>query len=753
MEKRIKLLMLEDSKEDAEIIRNELSKTGFDFVIKLVDNKTDFEKTLIEFEPEIILSDYLMPGFNGLAALKLVKEKALDIPYIFVSGHIGEDLAIEALHNGATDYVLKDKLSKLNPTIIRVLKEKEEKQKVKEIEIELRESEEKYRTIVNSLNIILFIFDFNGIIKFVQGKGLESLNLKVENLIGSSIKYSYKKIKIQTNEGIIISGEEAFHNVLEGNVVHGISNFQNRYFEIKLVPQKNEIYNRVVGIVNDITELVELNDRLKESEERYRNIYENAPIGILSFSNNGKLLNANPAFQNILGFDESELQNLSISDLTFNDDFTVSNNNFTEMKLNKKDLVQFEKRYVKKNKEVIWANVTASAIRDEKKNFLYTITMVEDITNKKNAENEIKESEERFRQLAENISEVFWMSDPLKEKIIYVSPSYEKIWGKPRNQLYENSKIWIDSILKEDWEKIGSNYIERQNNNEYDVEYRIINSDGKIRWIRDRAFPILNDKKEVYRIAGIAADITEVKNAIEQIINAKEKAEEADKLKSEFLAQMSHEIRTPINTILNYNSLIKEELLNQNGIKWASAFNSIDIAGKRLIRTIDLILNMSMIQSGKVEINSEYVNMYSLLIQLVNEFKIIAQEKKLELNLNNISMNTIINSDEYIVTQIFQNLIDNAIKYTKQGKVEVNVYNNDENKLCVDIKDTGIGISEKYLLQIFEPFTQEDTGYSRRYEGVGLGLALVKNYAHLIHAKITVESEKNKGSVFRIIFN
>ncbi|MCL5028432.1 MAG: PAS domain S-box protein [Bacteroidetes bacterium] len=880
MEKRIKLLMLEDSIEDAEIVRNELAKTGLDFVIKLVDNKDEFEKMLNKFKPDIILSDYLMPGFNGLAALEIVKEKGFDIPYIFVSGHIGEDLAIEALHRGATDYVLKDKLTKLVPAITRVLKEKEEHQKRNAAEIALKESEEKYRTVVNSLNIILFILDNDGTIIFVQGKGLEALNLKAENLVGSSIIGRYSDIQIQMADGINISGKDAFQKVLKGYIVHGISKIQNRYQEVKLVPQRN-IYNviiRIVGIANDITELILVSDRLRESEDRYRSIYENAPIGILSISHDGKFLNANPAFQQIIGYNENELQNLSFNEITFDDDLDLSKKALDDLYLNNKDYVQFEKRYVKKNKEVVWTNLTATAVRDAQKKLLYTISMVEDISKKKKAEDklresenryrllfernlagvfsstldghlfscnqafadifgfsnmeeiynthasnlypnlekraefmnylkdkrivknyelelkkktgdtiwvllnaeivddpisgdqflqgtlvditekkkaeiEIKESEERFRQLAENISEVFWMSDPLKEKMLYVSPSYEKIWNKTRQELYDNPKAWLESILEEDRIRIEKNYIAKQNSSEYDEEYRIVNSNGTIKWIRDRGFPIRNGKKEIYRIAGIATDITDRKTAIEQIIKAKEKAEEADKLKSEFLAQMSHEIRTPINTILSYNSLIKEELFDKINARWNDAFNSIEMAGKRLIRTIDLILNMSLIQSGKIEIKFEEIDIYPILIHLVNEFSAIAQEKKLEIKLNNIIQDTIIKSEEYIVSQVFQNLIDNAIKYTKSGKVEINIFRNNGKKLCVEIRDTGIGISEKYLLQMFEPFSQEDTGYSRRYEGVGLGLALVKNYIDLIKGKIEVESIKNKGSVFTVIFN
>ncbi len=239
-----------------------------------------------------------------------------------------------------------------------------------------------------------------------------------------------------------------------------------------------------------------------------------------------------------------------------------------------------------------------------------------------------------------------------------------------------------------------------------------------------------------------------------ELIIAKEKAEESDKLKSNFLAQMSHEIRTPVNTILSFTSLLKEELGDNAGDDIRPNFAIIENGGKRLIRTIDMILNMSEIQAGKFEVDLKEIDIVEdVLNNLIGELHFNAKKKNLNLIFNCKAETTKIIGDKYSISQIFQNLIDNAIKYTEKGKVEINVHNRGMAQLAVEVKDTGIGMSKEYLANLFQPFSQEDTGYTRRFEGTGLGLSLVKRYIDILKAEIEVESTKGKGTKFTVIFH
>ena len=251
----------------------------------------------------------------------------------------------------------------------------------------------------------------------------------------------------------------------------------------------------------------------------------------------------------------------------------------------------------------------------------------------------------------------------------------------------------------------------------------------------------------------LRSNIEERKKINSILRKAKETAEKSEKLKSEFLAQMSHEIRSPIHTILSFTQLLEFELSDKINDELKESFNAISKAGKRVVRTIDLVLNMSQIQTNTLETNFRNINLTDEILELLFiEYSQAAKSEGLKLSFIKDTENTNIEGDENTITQIVANLLNNAIKYTQKGEVILRVFRTSDNKLAVEVSDTGIGISKEYLPKIFDSFSQEEQGYTRHYDGNGLGLALVKKYCQINNAEITVESEKGKGSTFRVIF-
>jgi signal transduction histidine kinase len=246
-------------------------------------------------------------------------------------------------------------------------------------------------------------------------------------------------------------------------------------------------------------------------------------------------------------------------------------------------------------------------------------------------------------------------------------------------------------------------------------------------------------------------DITGIKQAQKDLITALDKSKESDRLKSAFLAQMSHEIRTPLNVILTAVPILAEDIGDKDEDVKSTLF-SVGSAGKRLHRTIDMILSLSAIQSGNYKPNFESFDLVEELKNLTEEFRLITEEKGLKLIFNSDASATEIVADKYTTNQIFQNLINNAIKYTPKGKVTVLIEEGEKEGIIVKVCDTGIGLSEEYIEKLFIPFSQEDVGQKREYEGNGLGLALVKEYVELNRAFISVNSKKNRGSVFSVTF-
>ncbi len=240
----------------------------------------------------------------------------------------------------------------------------------------------------------------------------------------------------------------------------------------------------------------------------------------------------------------------------------------------------------------------------------------------------------------------------------------------------------------------------------------------------------------------------------EELTKAKQEAQKFAMLRSHFLTQMSHEIRTPLNIITGGIQYLKLNTESPPSDAFSETFDMIESGSKRITRTIDSIVEMSEIKSGSYEINFELIDLKNDILQsVIKNYEGIALEKGLELIFRKTTETNLINKDKFMLFQIFTEIIDNAIKFTDMGTVLITQSMNSEGKLSVSVKDTGIGISPEYLENIFDPFTQEQTGISRKYEGNGLALALVKKYAELNNLSIFVQSEKNVGAEFTVVFD
>lgn len=247
-------------------------------------------------------------------------------------------------------------------------------------------------------------------------------------------------------------------------------------------------------------------------------------------------------------------------------------------------------------------------------------------------------------------------------------------------------------------------------------------------------------------------DITEQKRAEAELVAAKEQAEASDRLKDTFLATVSHEIRTPLNIIAGFASLVQSDCAGECNVNSMEYFDSIQRGIERLNRTVDLILSVSRLRSGDLRLHPAPVDLCRFVPQIVDDLRPLATQKNLHLSLEMDVESAVRTVDEYSLSKAVENLIDNAIKFTEKGSVQVRLYQKDNDSCCISIRDTGIGIAEEYFPMLFEPHSQEETGLSRRYEGIGLGLALVKEYLALNGAEIHVQSRKGEGSNFTILF-
>ncbi|MEG4024610.1 PAS domain S-box protein [Microcoleus sp. S13C4] len=274
-------------------------------------------------------------------------------------------------------------------------------------------------------------------------------------------------------------------------------------------------HGRIVGYFGaqrDISDRKKAEATLRDSEERFRATVEQAAVGITHPDQTGRYLRVNQKFCEILGYSASELLSRTWMDVTYPEDIDADLEQNNKLFAGEIDSFKMEKRLLHKDGTLVWVNITVSLIKEPLSGAIYNVVVTEDISDRKETEAALKESEERFRQLAENIERVFWMVNVQPQEIIYISPGYEKIWGRSCADLYAYGRFFADSLHPEDRERVIAN-LTRQIESEDEIEYRIVRPDGKTRWIRDRAFPIRNQSGKVYRIVGIAVDITARKQA------------------------------------------------------------------------------------------------------------------------------------------------------------------------------------------------------------------------------------------------
>jgi signal transduction histidine kinase/CheY-like chemotaxis protein len=255
----------------------------------------------------------------------------------------------------------------------------------------------------------------------------------------------------------------------------------------------------------------------------------------------------------------------------------------------------------------------------------------------------------------------------------------------------------------------------------------------------------------------LAQGVNQMASSIEhtqrELKHARDNALQASRVKSEFLANMSHEIRTPLNVVLGYTDVLADEVDTRQNEAMEEHLDAIRRAGRRLNRTIQGILDFSRIEARAFELRPQSINLATMLERHVDDIRILAEQKDLRIRCVIDDPTATVLFDEYCLSGALTNLLQNAIKFTEGGAVTAKLSRGSDHNLRISVTDTGIGIEPNYLARIFEPFSQEESGYTRRFEGNGLGLALTRSYLQLNGAAISVHSEKGQGSTFTISFS
>jgi PAS domain S-box-containing protein len=508
MVKKIRVLLIEDSDDDTKILLFKLKQGNLDPQWKRIATEEALVSSLNYGEWDLILCDYQMPGFSGVRALEIYKEKNLDIPFIFVSGLMGEDVAINAMKSGAHDWIIKGNYSRLIPAIEREIREAEIRRNQRETMDALR----KLSRAVDQSPVSVVITDITGSIEFVNPWFTELTGYSIEDLKGENPRILKSGL---TPEAVY---DDLWKNISNGKTWRG--EFCNKkkngelYWEsasISPVYNNEGTLTNYVAVKEDITERKLGEVALLESEERFRKIFEESPIGMATVKDDYHFIRVNGAFSKMIGYNEKELNNLTFKEITHPDHVSDDLKKLKDLYNGKITQYQTEKRYINKNGDIIWGSLTVAAIRNKVGKFMYFLAMIKDITDQKCAEENLSIMHERYSLAVKAGNFGVWDRDVQKNKLVWDDRMFE-LYGLTKSQFGRSYEAWLNCVHPDDKERCH-NSIQKSLNGEkeYNTEFRIITPKGEVKYIKAFGYVVRDSLNNPVRMTGINFDISESK--------------------------------------------------------------------------------------------------------------------------------------------------------------------------------------------------------------------------------------------------
>lgn len=402
--------------------------------------------------------------------------------------------------------------------------------------------------------------------------------------------------------------------------------------------------------------------------------------------------------------------------------------------------------------EGMWFDNSYFPVFDDDGAIIQIAIFARDITDRKKMEKALKESETKFRDIAESASDYFWETDD-QHRIVWESAKADEIAGLPFEEVKGLTRWQLPGPVKEDkefWKGYRATVEDHQPFRDFEFPYQ--NKDGKVFHIRVSGVPIFEDKTFIgYR--GVTRDVTDLKKVELELKMAKERAESADRAKSDLLANMSHELRTPLNAIIGFSTLMKEEVFGNLDGKYLEYVQDINYSGEHLLELINDILDVSAIDAGKIELDEENLDVGEVIKSAMNMVSVRAKAGSVRLSSGQHDALPRIYADKRRLTQILLNLLSNAIKFTPaNGKVSLAAIVDEQNAFVFKFIDTGVGMSGEDLDKAMTKFGQVDSGLNRRHEGTGIGLPLVRRLVELHGGLLEIDSKKGSGTTVTVKF-
>jgi len=636
------------------------------------------------------------------------------------------------------------------------------------------------KIVLNSTNDAISLIDVHDFrIVGVNSAFLKQLGLKEEEVIGKACyEITHRRSKpcaapddVCPLSATVTSGK---HSVAEH--VHYGADGEKIYVELSTSPvkDKNGKVTQVVCVSRDITERKRAEEVLRQSEERYRNLFELSPYAIVTVDMKGVITSCNAATPSVTGYFGDEMVGKHFTKLPFLRTKDIPRYMKIFISLVRGNVPEpFEIIYNRKDGTPRWVKIHVGLLKEgDKKAGVQAV--FEDITERKQAEEALKESEEKFRIFMETASDLMHIADK-DGNLTYVNESMTRTLGYPKEEMLGKhvtqflSKEVVEKEFKLKWEELikkGEIALETtwvtKDGREIYGEIKVIaiyDSDGRYSGSRvvfrdlterKRILQELQDKNEQLDAQNeeLQSQAEELMTQQQELIEKTKEVEEANRLKSEFLANMSHELRTPLNVIIGFSELMIDKVPGEINNEQRQCLDDILSSGKLLLNLIDEVLDLSKIESGKMKLRLTNITVTEVIESVRSAMMPLIAPRKQSLEVEVEEGLPLVHADNAKVRQVLLNLLSNAARFTPDGgKLKIEAVK--EGDWCqVSVIDNGIGIKKEDQERIFEPFCQLDNPLTKEKRGTGLGLTVVKQIIEKHGGRIWVESEYGKGSRF-----
>ncbi len=534
----------------------------------------------------------------------------------------------------------------------------------------------------------------------------------------------------------------------------------------------------------DVSEEETHNAILQAKNTELLDLYQNSPCGYLSVGATGQILRGNVRMAEWLGkASPQELRDLAVDEILTDSGLAHYRNCFgppTPMAIPLKCELEFRKG----KSDTFWGLVNARVSQDAGSGDWYWQWTIGDISDQQVALQQFEESK-LFGRLFDELGEAVLVAEA-SGRIIRANKAATRILGIPIDQLLQmdhDSPAW--QAVLDDGTPVATRDMPgvralREKQPVTNIEMGVVRPDGQLAWILESAAPLFDENGEVSGVIVTFPEVTAtvlqrqtLKDLNDSLAIERDRANEANRLKSSFLANMSHEIRTPMTAILGFSDILSGELSGKVSEQHFTFLRSINVSGKRLLTLINDILDLSKIEAGRLELQTEELEVAQEIEASVSPLTWIAKQKGLTLIIEPTAERLMIRGDRQRFGQVVTNIVSNAIKFTRAGSITLRAYTIDpkssspgtgalgagspgnsstKRMVRIEIEDTGMGISKEFLPFLFEEFRQEHTGVTKEFGGTGLGLAISKRLVALMGGSVHVHSQQNIGTTFSLEF-